>query len=250
MERVAVLVDGDNIGADYAAKIEQVGQSLGRVDVMRVYINAANNSAWLSRNGYRVMHAGSGKNAADLLLAVDAMELALAKGITGFVIASSDSDFVHLAQRLREGGLKVVGVGESKAPMPFRAACTGFELVAHKAPAMPTAKPACAEGEPDSGPPVPPVSDMDQKIQQTIARHSTGGQGMKIVDLSVSMRKSHDIKISACPEKTWRGYLSRRSALYELDPKGPNAKVRFKPAGFACPLRSERGGTARQNSAG
>lgn len=233
MERVAVLVDGDNIGADFATKIEQVGQRLGRIDVMRVYMNVSNSSGWLNRNGYRVMHAGSGKNAADLLLTVDAMELALAKGFTRFVIASSDRDFVHLAQRLREGGAQVMGVGESKAPMPFRAACTDFELVAHKAPEALTTKRPCARTVPVAKPAGAVVSDMDQKIKQMIAEHSKGGQGMRIVDLSVGMRTSHNVKISGEPEKTWRGYFSKRSAMYDLDPKGPNAKVRFRPEAFA-----------------
>ncbi|XZQ28139.1 NYN domain-containing protein [Rhodobacter capsulatus] len=76
--------------------------------------------------GFRLMHAGTGKNASDLLLALDAMELALREGVTRFVIASSDRDFSHLAQRLREYGRQVTGIGETKTPQIFRDACETF----------------------------------------------------------------------------------------------------------------------------
>lgn len=45
---------------------------------------------------------------------------------------------------------------------------------------------------------------------------------------------AHGTKISATTEGNWRGYLSKRSELYELDDPGPNAMVRYKPEGFAA----------------
>ncbi|MCV2865605.1 NYN domain-containing protein [Albidovulum sediminicola] len=131
-------------------------------------MNAACNSDWHGAAGFRLIHAGTGKNAADLLLCIDAMELAMGQSFSDVVIASSDGDFAHLAVQLRERGLRVIGVGEAKAPPLFRAACTRFEVVSGKA-----------------------------------------------------------------PERTWRAYLAARPSLYELDPRGPEAKVRFLPAGFA-----------------
>ncbi|MEZ5723187.1 MAG: NYN domain-containing protein [Paracoccaceae bacterium] len=76
--------------------------------------------------GIRFVHAGTGKNAADLLLSIDAVELALREGYEMFVIASSDGDFSHLAIRLRETGHLVVGCGVATAPARFRTACSRF----------------------------------------------------------------------------------------------------------------------------
>ena len=70
-----------------------------------------------------------GKNAADIALAVDAMDLLYRDRLDGIALMSSDSDFTRLAQRLREGGLAVYGFGESKTPGAFRAACHRFEIV-------------------------------------------------------------------------------------------------------------------------
>jgi hypothetical protein len=47
------------------------------------------------------------------------------------------------------------------------------------------------------------------------------------------MKTLHGVQISTLPEKKWRTYLSARPALYELDPRGPDAHVRFKARGFA-----------------
>ncbi len=52
------------------------------------------------------------KNAADILMAVDAMELAFTRDfVSTFVIVSGDSDFTPLVNRLRELDKKVIGVG-------------------------------------------------------------------------------------------------------------------------------------------
>jgi len=57
---------------------------------------------------------------------------------------------------------------------------------------------------------------------------------MRIMDLARNMHIQHGVKISTYPEKTWRAYLAARPDLYELDPRGPEAMVRFLPQGFAA----------------
>ncbi|MCR8725038.1 NYN domain-containing protein [Frigidibacter sp. ROC022] len=222
--RIAVLVDGDNISASHAPKVLAEAARLGRVDIARVYAALNQPSDWLRAQGYRLLHAGAGKNAADLLLSIDAMELALESGVESFVIASSDGDFTHLAQRLRERGLHVLGLGENKAPMGFRLACTEFHCL--------------EEGEPKAAPPAEEnpadCADLDLKIRSMIARYSTNGTGMRIAELGPQMHRTHAVRISTLPERTWRAYLSSRPALYQLDPKSPEAKVRFRPEGFAA----------------
>ena len=81
-----------------------------------------------------------GKNAADIALAIDAVDLSYRARLDGFVLVSSDSDFTRLAQRLREGGFAVFGFGESRTPRAFRSACQRFEIVgkvANRAAAAP-----------------------------------------------------------------------------------------------------------------
>ena len=74
-----------------------------------------------------------GKNAADIALAIDAVDLTYRERLDGFLLVSSDSDFTRLAQRLREGGFAVFGFGESKAPRAFRSACHRFQIVGRAA---------------------------------------------------------------------------------------------------------------------
>lgn len=219
--RIAVLVDGDNVSSKHSAQIISEAEKLGRIDVARVYTATNPSSDWLMTPGYRLMHAGVGKNAADLLLSIDAMELALVGGIDAFVVATSDRDFTHLAQRLRERGLYVLGLGEQKAPEDFRLSCTEFHLLTKKKNSQHSV--AKASG----------VSELDQKIRCMIAQYSTGGRGIRISELAPKMHAAHGTRISAYPERNWRTYLSARPTLYEIDPRGPEAMVRFRPRGFS-----------------
>lgn len=219
--RVAVLVDGDNVSSKNASWVLTAAAKLGRIDISRVYASLNRPSDWLTTPGYRLMHAGSAKNAADMLLSIDAMEMALIDEVETFVIATSDRDLTHLAQRLREKGAHVLGLGEEKAPEDFRMACSAFRVLGSTGDA--TAPPARTSG----------VSEFDQKIRSMIAQHSQGGRGMLISKLAPKMHAAHGTRISARPERNWRGYLEARPQLYEIEPKGPDAKVRFLPAGFA-----------------
>lgn len=213
MTRFAVLIDGDNIGAQHFARIRRIASDRGRVDIWRVYANAGLRQDWDAQPGVRLIHAGAGKNAADVLLSIDAMELALRDGVEGFVIASSDGDFAHIANRLREGGRAVVGVGEGKTPPCFRAACTVFEAIEDTSP-------------------MHKLSELDRKVCAMIAEHNKDGHGMRLAELAPKMYSSHGIRIRSLPESCWRNYLTTRPELYSVDPKGAKARVRFKPKGF------------------
>ncbi len=150
------------------------------------------------------------------------MEFAITGGVDTFAIASSDGDFAHLAKRLREKGLHVLGMGEAKAPDGFRLACTEFRQL---------------DSEPKRGQAAPTAHgcrDFDFRIRDMIRQHSTNGRGMRIADLAPKMHAAHSTRISTYPERNWRAYLSARPNLYQLDPRGPEAMVRFLPEGFAA----------------
>ena len=68
----------------------------------------------------------SGKNATDMALVIDTIELLYTNLYDAFVIVSSDSDYTPLAIKLREAGVYVMGVGEQKTPVAFRNACDEF----------------------------------------------------------------------------------------------------------------------------
>jgi len=68
----------------------------------------------------------TGKNASDIALVIDAMDLLHTGRFDGFCLVSSDSDFTRLASRIREQGINVYGFGEQKTPESFRQACHRF----------------------------------------------------------------------------------------------------------------------------
>lgn len=219
-ERIAVLVDGDNVPGTHAPEIQRIAQAQGTPQVMRVYLDAQRPTAWHDAPGFRLIHAGQGKNASDLLMAIDAMELALSGRADRFVIVSSDGDFTHLAQRLREFGLAVIGLGDHKAPRQLRAACTRFTQLAlpEKVPSVPPTPSA-----------KPSATELDRQIRQVITAHGQKGKELRMALLSPLMHRTHNFRISTQPERTWRAYLLARPHLFDLGPRGPDTMVRLRP---------------------
>jgi NYN domain len=214
--RVALLIDGENVAPSAAVQIILKASQHGDLVIRRVYGNAATLGSWNSAPGIRPIHSGIGKNATDLLIAVEAMGFVLGGQADVLVLASSDRDFVHLVTHLRERSIKVVGIGESKAPEGFRKSCSAFlELK--------TAQPAIATQRPTQ----PPSNDLDEKIAQLIKAEGEAG-AIRITTLSGRMHAIHKAKISEQAQKTWRSYLEARPHLYSCDPKGQEALVRLK----------------------
>jgi uncharacterized LabA/DUF88 family protein len=132
--RFAVLIDADNARAP---SIEEVLEHVGRHGVAvirRAYGDWTSNrlSGWksvLNANAILPVQQFSytaGKNATDMALVIDAMDLLYAGRADGFCIVSSDSDFTRLATRLRESGMTVLGCGDEGTPKAFTAACDEF----------------------------------------------------------------------------------------------------------------------------
>lgn len=123
--RIALLIDGENLGPSHACAVLTEARTFGDPVIRRVYGKSEHIAGW-DQEGFRLVPARPGKNAADLLLTVEAMTLALKEGINTLVIATSDGDFVYLATQLRELSCTVIGIGQSKAPRSFRTACHHF----------------------------------------------------------------------------------------------------------------------------
>src|SRR5690606_9558333 len=106
--RIAVHVDGDNLSASHACAVVACATRLGQTVVARVYGNVRNLPRWDAEPAFRLMHSGTGKNATDVLMTIEAVELAHAAAADGFVLATSDGDFAHLARHLRARRFAVI----------------------------------------------------------------------------------------------------------------------------------------------
>ena len=136
-KRIALLIDADNAPA---AKIDVVLAEVARhgaANVRRAYGN------WKSphlQQWEAVLHAyasrpiqqfaySTGKNASDMAMVIDAMDLLYAGSVDGFAIVSSDADFTPLVMRILTDGHKVYGFGQRQTPEPFINACSQFTYV-------------------------------------------------------------------------------------------------------------------------
>ena len=134
---LAVLIDADNTSHKHAKAIFDEIAGLGEASVRRIYgdFSSSHMKGWSNVQaefGIVPHHQPAntvGKNASDIALVIDAMDLMLSGRFDGFVLVSSDSDFTRLAQRIREQGLDVYGIGQKKTPDAFRKACKRFIFV-------------------------------------------------------------------------------------------------------------------------
>lgn len=204
-DRVAVLIDGENVSCARADEIFHHAEREGQPKIIRIYGAASTGSKWLEVPGARYMHSGAGKNSADLLLSIEACHLMHTSGIRRFVLVSSDGDLSHIATFLRENGCHVAGIGEAKAPDRFRMSCDVFHTLRMKQ----TEANIC-------------------DVLMEIIRDCGDPHGARIADLNALMRRKIDVKVSTLEAKTWRNYLAQRADLFAIDPKGPNSRVRLK----------------------
>jgi hypothetical protein len=134
---LAVLIDADNVPSKYADAILREITSYGEPGLRRVYGDWSNQQlAGWTKTAQKlglVQHQQTantkGKNASDIGLVIDAMDILHAGHFEGFVLVSSDSDFTRLASRIREQGLTVIGIGEGKAPDALKNACNRFVAI-------------------------------------------------------------------------------------------------------------------------
>lgn len=135
--KYAVLIDADNISDKYIKIILDETAKNGVATYKRIYGDWTNTrlGSWKSvllDNSITPIQQYSyttGKNATDSAMIIDAMDILYSGTVDGFCIASSDSDFTRLVARLRESGMYVTGMGESKTPKPFISACNQFKYL-------------------------------------------------------------------------------------------------------------------------
>ncbi|WP_073081620.1 NYN domain-containing protein [Sporobacter termitidis] len=135
--RLAVLIDAENVPRNCIKSVMEEIAIYGTPTIKRIYGDWTNPSiaGWkfsLLENAITPIQQYSytvGKNSSDSAMIIDAMDILYTEKTDGFVIVSSDSDFTRLAIRLREAGQRVIGIGETKTPSPFIAACDKFTYI-------------------------------------------------------------------------------------------------------------------------
>lgn len=142
MNKFAVLIDADNTShRNIEAILEEIAK-YGIASVKRIYgdwsVDALH--SWRDKllpnaiTPVQQFAYVTQKDATDMRLVIDAMDLLYAGDLNGFCIVSSDSDFTPLASRIRESGLLVYGFGEKKTVKSFVNACDKFIYVENLLP--------------------------------------------------------------------------------------------------------------------
>jgi hypothetical protein len=233
LARLAVLIDGENASPQVADGLFGEIAKLGETSVRRIYgdFSGPHLKKWaaiLARHAilpHQQFANIAGKNASDIALVIDAMDLLHSGRCDGFCLVSSDSDFTRLASRIREQGVQVFGFGERKTPESLRQVYhrfiytenLGAESPAHDASSAATAKPQQSP------------SKAEPLLKQVIAQMDSDDGW---VDLSaVGSRLANlysDFDPRTYGEKKLRD-LVRKIGVFELDqPEGRRPRMRLK----------------------
>ncbi|MBC7954608.1 MAG: NYN domain-containing protein [Cytophagales bacterium] len=237
--RVMLLIDADNVSA---AVIEQaivmVMAEHGAIHVRRAYCTAesavTHQKLFKAHSIRPIVNLSSGKNANDIALAVDAMDLAVAERPDVAVIVSSDSDFAPLVIRLREKGCRVEGIGQlGKTGDDSKPVYDHFVDLVHQkkseaAPSAPRKRAAPARKAPapalkPAKPVVPPLPDDVQRILAAIPE-LRGGDKLELRIAAERLRADGLLTKNAPSTKLFKKYLD----FFALTPERQPNKVQYR----------------------
>jgi len=133
-DHIALFIDCDNISHRSIEGIINELSKYGVVNIRQAYGNwtKENLKNWENKllefaiKPIQQFDYSKNKNATDILMTIDAIDLLHTKDIDAFAFATSDSDFTPVVMRVQAEGIKVFGFGEKKTPKPFMAACSQF----------------------------------------------------------------------------------------------------------------------------
>lgn len=131
---IALFIDCDNISHRAIEGIINELSTYGVVNIRQAYGNwtKENLKNWESKllefaiKPIQQFDYSKNKNATDILMTIDAIDMLHTKRIDAFAFATSDSDFTPVVMRVQQEGIKVFGFGEKKTPEAFMAACSQF----------------------------------------------------------------------------------------------------------------------------
>ena len=133
-DHIALFIDCDNISHRSIGGIINELSKFGIVNIRQAYGNWTKDNLknWEDKlleyaiKPIQQFDYSKNKNATDILMTIDAIDLLHTKDIDAFAFATSDSDFTPVVMRVQAEGIKVFGFGEKKTPKPFMAACSQF----------------------------------------------------------------------------------------------------------------------------
>lgn len=237
--RLAVLIDADNASARIADGLFEEIAKIGEASVRRIYgdFSSSRSKAWadvLSKHAIipqQQFAYTTGKNASDITLVIDAMDLLHSGRLDGFCLVSSDSDFTRLAARIREQGVDVFGFGELKTPESFRQACRRFVYTENLLPEAP----ANMENAEESVAPLQVPADAVPILMRVMEQMDTedgwvplGAVGNQLANLAPDFdpRTFGFRKLSDLVRKTNAFELDQSEGLALRIPAKPNKKQR------------------------
>jgi hypothetical protein len=246
--KLAILIDADNASPKMAAAIFEEIATIGEASARRIFgdFSSPHLQAWKEVIGNFAIVPNQnfattvGKNASDIALVIDAMDLLHSGRFDGFCIVSSDSDFTRLAARIREQGVDVFGFGEKKTPASFRSACKRFIYVENLIPqAEALSQPpdgtgvVAAAGAPAKLPPgaaVPLILTAISQLEDVDGWHFLGAVGTRLA----ALMPDFDPRSYGCPK-----LLTLIEKSEGFDVRRDNLKVHIRP---------KRGGPAKHKA--
>jgi hypothetical protein len=227
--RLAVLIDAENTPAKIVDGLFEEIAKIGEASVRRIYGDFSDEhlkgwAAILSKHAIipqqQFAHT-TGKNASDIMLVIDAMDLLLSNRFEGFCLVSSDSDFTRLAARIREQGVDVYGFGMQKTPESFRQACRRFIYTENLLPGL-------SASNATSTPPLPPTA-ATPLIKKVIAQieNEDGWVPLSVVGQRLdNLAPDFDPRTFGCQKLS---DLVRKTNSFEINhPEGGTMRIRSK----------------------
>jgi len=232
---IVLLIDADNASPDHLDEVLLVLGELGAINIRRAYGNwqkpalrgwgeLTNRHSIVPIQQFDVV---KGKSATDMRMIIDAMDLLYRGYVKGFGIMSSDSDFLPLAQRIREDGLPVYGFGTAKTPISFQNSCTRFfDIAALVEPVAPArASDGAAIRHPAPQPVDPELVELLANAWKASKRDDEGFASLSEVGQRAKAVRSFSV----------RNYGFSR--LTDLIRSLPEFEVRYRPDGGALLVR-------------
>ncbi|MBN9006195.1 MAG: NYN domain-containing protein [Rhizobiales bacterium] len=233
LPRLAVLIDADNTSPQIAGGLFEEIAKFGEASVRRIYgdFSSSHLKSWaeiLQKHAidpYQQFAYTKGKNASDIALVIDAMDLLHSGRFDGFCLVSSDSDFTRLASRLREQGAEVYGFGAQKTPESFRQACRRFIYTENLIPESTSSDADSAEKPKSLKPPNAAIPFLNKAISQVESEDGwapLGPVGQQISKLfsDFDVRTYGFGKLSS---------LVRKTGAFEIDEKNGPMRIRARP---------------------
>jgi hypothetical protein len=229
-----VLIDADNTSPQIASGLFEEVAKFGEASVRRIYGDFSNQrlKSWTeilqkyAIDPYQQFAYTTGKNASDIALVIDAMDLLHSGRFDGFCLVSSDSDFTRLASRLREQGADVYGFGAQKTPESFRQACRRFIYTENLVPEPPASEFATASKSKSLQPPSAAIPILKKAISQT--ESEDGWVSLSIVGTQLTNLES-DFDVRTYGFKKLSDLVHNSGAFDVEKAEGGRARVRAKP---------------------